>query len=163
MKLKIKKLHPNAICPSYAYKNSQGISLEAGIDLFAYKPGIILENNCTHIETGIAIQTDYDLSAMAYTSNNIPSLNLCLFIKSKSGLSFKHNLEVGAGVIDSTFQGEIKIKVYNFSNTPYKYERGQKIAQIVPLLIPIIKNFEVVNNFNQNTLRDKNGFGSTSV
>lgn len=161
MNIQIRKLDLNAIIPEYAYKDNNDLSWEAGIDLFALKDGIIIENNCSHIETGIAIQFDYNENDMRSVPWNMPCFKPCFFIKGKSGLSFKHNIEIGAGVIDSTYQGEIKIKAYNFSSVSFKYKRGDKIAQLVPLLIPVIHNIKIVGNFKSVSKRNIKGFGSS--
>lgn len=78
-------------------------------------------------------------------------------IKSRSGLSFNYNLEVGAGVIDSNYRGEIKVHLYNFGELPYQVISGNKVAQI--LVIPINPlPFEYVDSLDE-TERGSNGFG----
>lgn len=57
------------------------------------------------------------------------------FVKSRSGLSFKHGMEVGAGVIDEGYRGEIKVKMYNNSRHVFNAEEGDYVAQLVVLKI----------------------------
>lgn len=82
-------------------------------------------------------------------------------VVSRSGLSFKHNLEVGAGVIDSGYRGEIQIHLYNHGSAAVDIEKGDRIAQII-----IIKHespvFDLVSDLDS-TERGKNGFGHTGV
>lgn len=82
-------------------------------------------------------------------------------VVSRSGLSFKHRIEVGAGVIDSGYRGEIKIHLHNFGDTPVTFKKGDRIAQII-----ILKHespvFELVKSLDE-TERGVNGFGHTGI
>lgn len=79
-------------------------------------------------------------------------------IKSKSGLNVNHGL-TGEGVIDSHYTGSIKVKLYNHTDSNYRFEKGDKIAQlvIVPCLLP---ELELVDSLEE-TDRGDGGFGST--
>lgn len=81
------------------------------------------------------------------------------FLKSRSGLSVEHKIEVGAGVIDSNYRGEIMVHLYNFSNRAFRVEEGMKIAQLItlPYYMPEYKLVDKLDN----TERGENGFGST--
>lgn len=106
------------------------------------------------------------------TSNNIIPTNLIVIIPEghygriapRSGLALKM-IDVGGGVIDKDYRGEIGIIMYNYSDKPYHIKRGDKIAQLiiekisVPELVEI--NKEVLDNFQ--TTRGANGFSSTGV
>ncbi len=80
-------------------------------------------------------------------------------IHPRSGLSFKHSVENGAGVIDSDYRGIIRIHLYNFGGVPVKIEAGDKIAQMI-----IQKHekpeFILVDSLDD-TERGSNGFGHT--
>jgi dUTP pyrophosphatase len=82
-------------------------------------------------------------------------------VVSRSGLSFKHQIEVGAGIIDSGYRGEIKIHLHNFGDFPVQFKPGDRIAQII-----ILKHespvFELVDSLDE-TERGVNGFGSTGI
>ena len=83
-------------------------------------------------------------------------------LKSRSGLAAKHDIEVGAGVIDAGYRSEIKVVLRNFSNQPYFVEAGNKIAQM--LIIPVfLINWAQVDNINMlgDSERGVNGFGSS--
>ena len=75
----------------------------------------------------------------------------------KSGLSVNKGAETGAGLIDADYEGELKIKLYNFSETTFVVEPYTRIAQIT--FVPVI-------NLNMYTLvieRGEGGFGSTGL
>ncbi|RKP23700.1 dUTPase-like protein, partial [Syncephalis pseudoplumigaleata] len=97
----------------------------------------------------------YDIASSMETiiepkSYKVISTNLCLkmtdgcFAKvySKSGLTVKHGIHVGAGVIDSGYTGEIKVALFNFGEKDYKVTIGSKIAQLIfhPLITCSSKN-----------------------
>ena len=79
-------------------------------------------------------------------------------IKSKSGLNVNHGLTTD-GVIDAHYTGSIAVKLYNHTSRPYRFNAGDKIAQlvIVPCLLP---DLELVDSLEE-TDRGDNGFGST--
>lgn len=80
------------------------------------------------------------------------------FLKSKSGLNVKHHITC-EGVIDSGYTGSIVAKLYNHSDIPYRFERGDKVVQLV--IIPFnTDDMEMVDTF-ENSERGSNGFGST--
>ena len=72
------------------------------------------------------------------------------------GLAVKHGLQVGAGVIDCDYEGEIKVALFNLLDTEYSLKKGDRIAQLV---IQKILDFSL-NDYLQDSLRGENGFGS---
>lgn len=154
MKIKAKILS-DKITPEMLLPKTSG---SAGIDLMAVKLPSILDNRnsyfyaypnqCTKIGTGIAIHLDDP----GYAAIVLP----------RSGLGAK-GLILGntIGLIDSDYQGEIILLVWNRSNDPIKINSMDRIAQliIVPVIQPV---FNFVESFEQ-TERGSNGFGSTGV
>lgn len=66
----------------------------------------------------------------------------------------------GTGLIDSDYQGPLKVCLYNRTGEDLIVERGNRVAQLV--LVPVWHpNFTIVENFSNNTDRASNGFGST--
>jgi dUTP pyrophosphatase len=110
MSLTIKKLACNAIIPTRATSGS------AGYDLYAYTSGEIKARSRMIVDTKIT---------MFFPKNH------CGLIWPRSGLSAKHGIETGAGVIDSDYTGEIKVILHNHSDVVFKYESGMRIAQIL--------------------------------
>ena len=49
----------------------------------------------------------------------------------RSGLAVKHMLDVGAGVVDADYRGEMFVLLFNFSNEDYKVTKGDRIAQLI--------------------------------
>lgn len=78
---------------------------------------------------------------------------------SRSGLSVTHQLEVGAGCIDSSYRGEVKVHLYNHSDIAYHILKGDRIAQL--LTIPINPWSYVEVNDLEESERNENGFGSS--
>lgn len=143
MSLKIKKHEVDAQIPVSADKGS------AGIDLYSYETGIIEPRSHAMIDTKISME--------------IPE-NYCGLIWPRSGLSAKYGIETGAGVIDSTYRGVIKVILHNHSDKPFQYEKGMRIAQMIitPYLAPKIV---MLDNNEQHTESDRGdgGFGSTGL
>lgn len=84
-------------------------------------------------------------------------------IASRSGLSVKNDLEVGAGVIDADYRGDIKVVLRNFSDTDYNVKQGDKIAQLIleSYYSAKIKKISNINDIFGSTNRGSGGFGST--
>jgi dUTP pyrophosphatase len=117
---------------------------DAGLDLRTPRDVYIESKGSAIIDTGVHIE--------------LPPMTVGE-IKSKSGLNFKHGLTVPTGTVDYGYTGSIKVKIYNHSNQPYTFKRGDKIAQLVicPILLP---ELEVVDKLDDSD-RGDNGFGST--
>jgi dUTP pyrophosphatase len=83
-------------------------------------------------------------------------------IASRSGLAVKHNLEVGAGVIDNGYHGEIMVLLRNHGNAVYTVVPGDKIAQIIlePYASVQVRQVSSVDSIRE-TSRKENGFGSS--
>ncbi len=84
-------------------------------------------------------------------------------IASRSGLSLKKGIEVGAGIIDSDYRGVVGVVLHNHSDVPVVLEKGEAIAQIIfircePCLIQEVDAGEM-----SGTARGQGGFGSTDV
>lgn len=151
MKLLVKKLHSDVITPSYGNK------YDAGLDLSAYGEHIVKAKTRQLIPTGLCVQwtsdeTDCDVSADEYYFRIAP----------RSGLSVKHSIDIGAGVIDSSYRGEIKICFINNSEHDFGICNGDRIAQGILEKIKTFTSIEVVDELNT-TERGNGGFGSTGV
>jgi len=138
--LKIKKLSPTAILPSYAHTD------DAGLDLCADETIIIQPGERQLIPTGLAMA--------------IPSGYVGL-IWDKSGIASQHGLKTMAGVIDAGYRGEVKILVYNLSNQPYTVQARTKIAQM--LIQPVEQKRILEVPELDDTSRGAGGFGSTGM
>jgi len=119
---------------------------DAGFDIASNETKVAHQHSSTKFSTGLS---------MAIPPGYVGK------VVSRSGLSFKHCIEVGAGVIDSGYRGEIKIHLHNFGDNPVVINKGDRIAQIIILKheTPV---FELVESLDQ-TDRGVNGFGHTGT
>ena len=79
----------------------------------------------------------------------------------RSGLGHKHGIVLGnlVGLIDSDYQGQLFVSVWNRSGEPFSIEAGDRIAQLV--IVPVVQiSFNVVEEF-VTTERGSGGFGSS--
>lgn len=118
--------------------------LEAGFDLFCRESFSISPYSRMVIGTGVHVALPHNTVGLLW---------------SKSGLSAKQGIETGAGCIDETYRGEIKVVLYNHSNDPVSFERGNKITQL--LVIPLATVMVQTVNSLDETTRGDGGFGST--
>ena len=141
LKVKIKKI-ADVKTPFYAHKGDSGVDLYAAED-YMLKP---MERKL--IATGIKIAVPYGYEAQ---------------IRPKSGLAVEHGISHAnsIGTIDSSYRGEIKIPMINFSNAPYKIEKGKKIGQMIFAKVEEAV-FEEVDELGETT-RNEKGFGSTGL
>ena len=136
MKIKIKKLHADAIIPKYAKDGDAGLDLTA-IDVSAD------EGTITY-KTGLAIE--------------IPRWYVGLLFPRSSVYKTGQSLTNCVGVIDSGYRGEIMLK---FTLSPYQreYQIGDRIGQLIIIPYPMIE-FEEVEELAK-TSRGKGSYGST--
>lgn len=127
--------------PAYATEGSAGLDLRACID----QELIINPGQVELINTGIAIY--------------MRDPNLAATILPRSGLGHKNGIVLGnlVGLIDSDYQGELKISCWNRSDSAYTIKPAERIAQLV--FMPVIKaDFQIVTEFEA-TNRGEGGFG----
>ena len=82
-------------------------------------------------------------------------------IAPKSGLAVKHSTDVGAGVVDADYRGNVKVLLFNFGEAPYHVQKGEAVAQLICERIAL-PNVQIVDQLST-TKRGKDGFGSTDV
>jgi dUTP pyrophosphatase len=147
MKVQVKLLDPRLgkewPLPSYATAGSAGLDLRACLDeAIDIEPG-----QTVLVKTGMAIY--------------IHDVNFAGLILPRSGLGHKHGIVLGnlVGLIDSDYQGELMVSVWNRGQTTFCLEPGERLAQYV--LVPVVQaEFEQVEEFEE-TLRGAGGFGHT--
>lgn len=131
--------------PNYATSGSAALDLRACIS----ETCTIEHGDTILIPTGVAIHID--------------NTSLCGMILPRSGLGHKHGIVLGnlVGLIDSDYQGEIFISLWNRGNTTFELNPLERIAQLV--IVPVIQvQFNVVSEFKQSA-RGESGFGSTGI
>lgn len=77
----------------------------------------------------------------------------------RSGLAAKHFIDVGAGVIDQDYRGNVGVVMFNFSDTDFEVKKGDRIAQLIceKIYLPQLQELPALDN----TERGSGGFGST--
>jgi len=143
IRVRVKKVHPNAVIPQYQTKGA------AGFDLVAVEDVVIAPWETKLVPTGIAVEIPWGYEMQ---------------IRPRSGFSLKTPLRIAnaPGTIDSDFRGEVKIIVTNTSeNKGFYIKRGDRIAQgvIAPVMGAV---FEEADDLSE-TDRGSGGFGSTGV
>jgi len=142
MQLKVKRLNPAAVLPSYARAG------DAGLDLFASQPATIAPGASALVGTGIAIELPAGTEAQ---------------VRPRSGLALKHAITVlnTPGTIDEGYRGEVGVILINHGHTAFAIEAGMKIAQLVVSARIAVEVTEVAAL--QDSERGAGGFGSTGM
>lgn len=146
MNLNIKKLSEDIVLPSY------GSAFAAGLDVCSCDDYVVPRRSRIVVSTGISVSWEGE-----------DSNNYYLRVAPRSGLSVKNNIDIGAGVIDSDYRGEIKVCFINNDNEKeYIIKKGDRVAQLILEKINIFININEVTEHSE-TERGNNGFGSTGI
>lgn len=137
--LRVKQLSPDAIV--FARKSAKA----AGHDICSIEDVVLPARQSVLVSTGIAIQ----LPENTYGQ-----------IAPRSGLSVK-GVDVGAGIIDEDYRGEIKVLLRNQSDEEIRLRKSERIAQL--LVLPILYPLVVGSSDLSDTERGESGFGSSGT
>ncbi|MDW8847870.1 dUTP diphosphatase [Erwinia sp. MMLR14_017] len=127
--------------PTYATSGSAGLDLRACLD----EALLLAPNATTLVPTGLAI--------------HIGDPQLAAVLLPRSGLGHKHGVVLGnlVGLIDSDYQGQLMVSVWNRSQQAFNIEPGERIAQMV--FVPVVQaEFNLVEEFDSSD-RGEGGFG----
>ena len=159
----VKRLTETAVLPK------RGSSQAAGYDLYADQAGTVPE--CQYLEqfAGRDCNNNGIIKRTVTTGSYLVSTGIAVKIPigyygrvaSRSGLAVKNGLEVGAGVIDSDYRGEVKVLLRNLGSQPFEFKSGDRIAQLIIEKIET-PDVEEVTDLDV-TDRGAGGFGSTGV
>ena len=131
--------------PEHATDGSAGVDLRACLD-----EGLLIKPGETHlIGTGIAI--------------HIADPGFAAILLPRSGLGHKHGIVLGnlVGLIDSDYQGELKVSCWNRGDTEFTVKPGERICQMV--IVPVVQaSYEIVEEFDESE-RGAGGFGHTGT
>ncbi|KAK4257072.1 hypothetical protein QN277_006709 [Acacia crassicarpa] len=138
--LRVKKLSDKAILPSRASALSAGYDLSSAVETKVPARGKAL------------VATDLSIAIPEGTYARIAP---------RSGLAWKHSIDVGAGVIDADYRGPIGVILFNHSDADFEVKVGDRIAQLIieRIVTPEVEEVEDLDS----TARGEGGFGSTGV
>ena len=139
MSLGIKRLSDDALMPT---RGSDGA---VGYDLYSNTSCVIPASERGLVSTGIAII----LPSGVYGR-----------VAPRSGLAVKHGIQVGAGVIDPDYTGEVKVVLFNHGENDFEVKKGDRIAQLILERCETPPIGEIINLVKE-TERGSSGFGST--
>ncbi|GAA7408796.1 dUTP diphosphatase [Helicobacter pylori] len=142
MKIKVQKIHPNALIPKYQTEGSSGFDLHAveEVVIKSHSVGLVKIGICLSLEVGYELQ-----------------------VRTRSGLALNHQVMVlnSPGTVDNDYRGEIKVILANLSDKDFKVQVGDRIAQGV-----VQKTYKaefIECERLDETSRGSGGFGSTGV
>lgn len=147
MQIDLRILDPRAAqhLPRPATPGSAGVDLRAILDA----PCVIAPGETMLVRTGIAV--------------HIADPGFAALILPRSGLGHRKGIVLGnlVGLIDSDYQGELMLSVWNRSTESFEIEPFERLAQLV--VVPVVQpEFRVVEAFDA-TERGEGGFGSTGT
>jgi len=140
VRLFVKKVHEKAVLPV------RGSPLAAGYDLSSCEDKILPKGGTILVKTGLQIACPEGTYGR---------------VAPRSGLAYKHSIDVGAGVIDADYRGEVGVILFNFGDKDFEIKEGDRIAQLVLEKIALA-DVEEVDELDD-TVRGEGGFGSTGV
>ena len=133
------------VLPAYATPGSAGLDLRACLA----EPLTLAPGACELVGTGLAI--------------HLADPGFAALILPRSGLGHKHGIVLGnlVGLIDSDYQGELKISAWNRSQSAFVIQPMERLAQLV--VVPVVQaQFNLVDAFAP-TERGEGGYGSTGT
>ncbi|MFU0841053.1 MAG: Deoxyuridine 5'-triphosphate nucleotidohydrolase [Burkholderia sp.] len=147
MKIDLKVIDPRMreYLPSYATAGAAGLDLRALLD----EPFTLAPGETKMIRTGLAIH----IGDPRYAALVLP----------RSGLGAKKGIVLGnlVGLVDSDYQGEMMIALWNRSDKPFTVEPFERLAQM--MIVPVMQaEFNIVDEFAASE-RGEGGFGSTGL
>ncbi|XP_073706640.1 deoxyuridine 5'-triphosphate nucleotidohydrolase-like isoform X1 [Garra rufa] len=138
--LKFAKLTENATTPS------RGSNRAAGFDLYSAYDYSVGPMDKALVKTDIQIAVPH-----GYYGRVAP----------RSGLAVKHFIDVGAGVVDEDYRGNLGVVLFNFNKEPFEVKKGDRIAQLIceRICYPELQELQTLDD----TERGAGGFGSTGT
>ena len=140
--IRIKKLNPNAILPTYGSPEAAGADLYACLDEEVTVPA----GKTVFIPTGLALEVPVGCAGLIYARSSMGS---------KRGLAPANKV----GVVDSDYRGQVMVALHNHGQEDQIVQPGERVAQllITPVFTPGFREVEDLSD----TERGIGGFGST--
>ena len=146
LKIKIKKLHPDAVIPKYAKPGDAGMDLYV-VDIKMHVDSLTDENTKIIIDSGLAFEIPEGFVGLVFPRSSIQSTGV--------------RLTNCVGVIDSGYRGPVKAVFDIKDSSLVYYNKGDRFAQIMIIPYPQVE-FEEAEELSE-TERSKGGFGSTNI
>ena len=144
LKIKIKKLHPDAVIPKYAKSGDAGMDLYA-VDTKMHVDSLTDETTKIIVDSGLAFEIPEGFVGLVFPRSSIQSTGV--------------RLTNCVGVIDSGYRGPVKAVFDIKDSSLIYYNKGDRFAQIIIIPYPQIE-FEEAEELSE-TERSEGGFGST--
>ena len=142
MKIRFKKVHPDAVLPAYAHPG------DAGMDVCACAAVTLAPGARALVPTGLVMELPPGTEAQ---------------VRPRSGLALKHGVTVlnAPGTIDEGYRGEVGVILINHGQEPFRVTAGMRIAQMV--IAPVLRAAVAEAGEVSGTARGAGGFGSTGA
>lgn len=142
LKVKIKRIHPDAKLPLQANPG------DAGMDLYSIEEVEIPTGESRLIKTGLQLELPRGTEAQ---------------VRPRSGLALKHSITVlnTPGTIDEGYRGEVAVILINHGKETFIVEKSMRIAQMVIQLVPSVQLLEV--DQLSESVRGTSGFGASGT
>jgi dUTP pyrophosphatase len=139
--MRIQKLRPDAVLPSYAHGSSE----DAGMDLCAVEDATLEPGVPRLVPTGLTVEIPSGYEAQ---------------VRPRSGLALKHSIAMpnAPGTIDPGYRGELRVILLNLGREPYTVRAGDRIAQMI---VARYEAVEWVEGELADSARGTSGFGSS--
>lgn len=140
--LRFKRLDPRARLPRRAH------ATDAGLDLHALEGGVVPAGERLIVGTGIAVELPAGCAG---------------WVVPRSGLAARHGISIvnAPGLIDAGYRGELRVVLLNTSSEDFRFEAGERIAQLVITRVEMPQPVEVDELEASPDGRGKSGFGSS--
>merc|ERR1719415_310269 len=140
VKLQIAVLSENATIPT------RGSARAAGYDLYSAEDATIPARGKGLVKTDLQIKVPHGTYGR---------------VAPRSGLAWKHHIDIGAGVVDEDYRGNVGVVMFNHASVDFEVKAGDRIAQLVceKISYPVIKEMKTLDE----TDRGEGGFGSTGT
>lgn len=137
--LKVKKLHPQAMLPTCGRPGE-----DLAFDLYALEDAVLEYSQVQRLRTGVALEME----------------GFGFLIFDRSSMAFPKGFKTCGGVIDRGYRGEMFVNLILLGNAPYKIQRGDKIAQFLPMRPETMVQIVEVEELSSSD-RGEKGYGSS--
>merc|ERR1712212_612991 len=138
--MQVAKLSDKAIIPT------KGSKLAAGYDLYSAYDYVIPAGGKVMAKTDIQVKVPHGTYGR---------------VAPRSGLAWKHHIDIGAGVVDEDYRGNVGVVMFNHAEQDFVVKKGDRVAQLVCEKISY-PDIEVLDTLDE-TVRGEGGFGSTGT